>query len=55
MTNAAVGGSKTTMNDKVAKPQGWGAGVRTREAVLKRRYPTIDDLRKRAAELRGYL
>ncbi|MBN8921404.1 MAG: alpha-hydroxy-acid oxidizing protein, partial [Rhizobiales bacterium] len=36
------------MNDKVAKPQGWGAGVRTREAVLKRRYPTIDDLRKRA-------
>jgi L-lactate dehydrogenase (cytochrome) len=36
------------MNDKAAKPQGWGAGVRTREAKLKRRYPTIDDLRKRA-------
>jgi L-lactate dehydrogenase (cytochrome) len=36
------------MNDKAAKPQGWGAGVRTRDAVLKRRYPTIDDLRKRA-------
>jgi L-lactate dehydrogenase (cytochrome) len=28
--------------------KGWGAGVRTREAKLKRRYPTIDDLRKRA-------
>jgi L-lactate dehydrogenase (cytochrome) len=28
--------------------KGWGAGVRTRAAKLKRRYPTIDDLRKRA-------
>lgn len=36
------------MNDKTAKPQGWGAGARTREAILKRRYPTISDLRARA-------
>lgn len=28
--------------------QAWGAGARTREAMLKRRYPTIDDLRHRA-------
>ncbi|MBX6427049.1 MAG: alpha-hydroxy-acid oxidizing protein [Variibacter sp.] len=33
---------------KAEKPQGWGAGPRTREAKLKRRYPTIDDLRRRA-------
>jgi L-lactate dehydrogenase (cytochrome) len=28
--------------------QAWGAGARTRDALLKRRYPTIEDLRRRA-------
>lgn len=36
------------MNDRAEKPIGWGAGPRTRAAKLKRRYPTIEDLRKRA-------
>lgn len=29
-------------------PMTWGAGARTREATLRRRFPTIEDLRRRA-------
>ena len=29
-------------------PIAWGAGARTREGMLRRRYPTIEDLRRRA-------
>ena len=38
------------MNDSMAAKaaQTWGSGARTREALLKRRYPTIDDLRRSA-------
>lgn len=33
---------------KPAAPVAWGAGSNTREGLLRRRYPTIEDLRKRA-------